>query len=96
MSTKKNWYSKRRVVIFLLSVLVAVYWFVAKDTSTYSSKIPGAVIEVLWLPMIILLFALPLASIGLWAKDKFNPRSIYLYAFLVGIATVVWIFFLRD
>jgi hypothetical protein len=95
MSTKKNWFSKRRVVIFLLSILVAAYWAVGKDAREYDSKIPGAIIEILWVPMIIMLFALPLAAIGLWAKDKFNPRSLYLYTCLVGIATVAWMF-LKD
>lgn len=92
MATKKNWLSKRRIVIFLLSVCTAVYWVVSKDAKSYNSKLPGAIVEILWLPMIILVFALPLAAIGLWAKDKFNLRSIYLYTFLIGAATVTWIF----
>ena len=92
MSTKKNWFSKRRVFIFLLSILIAAYWIFSKDARTYESKIPGAVIEILWLPMVIMVFALPLGAIGLWVKDKFDPRSLYLYTFLVGIGTVLWMF----
>lgn len=92
MTTEKNWFSKRRIVIFLLGVCTAVFWVVSKDAKSYSSKLPGAIVEILWLPMIILVFALPLAAIGLWAKDKFDLRSIYFYTFLIGAATVAWLF----
>lgn len=93
MQTEKNWLSKQRVLIFLLSVAVGIYWVVGKRINVYEWKLAGAISEILWLPMLILLFAMPLAAIGLWVKDKFDLRSLYLYAFLIGLSVVSWVMF---
>lgn len=94
MSTpRKNWLSKQRLLFVLIEILVAAYWIAAALRSPYSFKWLGAVFEILWLPMIIALFAMPLAALGLWAKDRFNIRSVYLYVFIAGAVLaglVIW------
>ena len=80
---------KQSRIVFLLSVLVAVYWWLGKIVDVYQNKFAGALFEILWLPMIILLFALPLVSIGFFVKDKFNLRSLYLYSLLVGAGAIL-------
>ena len=82
-------HTKQSRIVFVMSVLVAAYWYFAKSIDVYQSKFASAVFEILWLPMIILLFALPIASLGFFVKDKFNVRSYYLYSLLIGIAAVM-------
>jgi hypothetical protein len=80
---------KQSKIVFLLSVFVAVYWWLGKTVDMYQTKFAGAIFEILWLPMIILLFALPIVSIGFFVKDKFNLWSLYLYSLLVGIGAIL-------
>lgn len=80
---------KQSKIVFMLSLLVAAYWYFGKAMDVYHIKILGTIFEILWLPMIILLFALPIVSIGFFVKDKFNIRSLYLYSLLVGAGAIL-------
>ncbi len=82
-------HTKQSKIVLPLSVLVALYWCLGKTTDVYHMKFVGALFEILWLPMIILLFALPIASLGFFVKDKCNPRSFYLYSLLIGVGTIL-------
>jgi hypothetical protein len=70
-------------------MLVAAYWYFGKTLDVYIKKVLGAISEILWLPMIILLFVLPIVSIGFFVKDKFNIRSFYLYSLLIGVGAIL-------
>ncbi len=87
--TKKFRNRKQSKIVFILSVLVAAYWYIGKAINVHQYKILDVVFEVLWLPMIILLFALPIVSLGFFVKDKFNMRSLYLYSLLVGAGAIL-------
>ncbi len=82
-------HTKQSKIVLVLSVLVAIYWWLGKTSDVYHMKIGGALFEILWLPMIILLFALPIASLGFFVKDKFNLRSFYFYSLLIGVAAIL-------
>ncbi|MES2328613.1 MAG: hypothetical protein V4539_03355 [Bacteroidota bacterium] len=82
-------HTKQSKIVLVLSILVAAYWYLGKTYNVYQTKVAGAVFEILWLPMIILLFALPIVSIGFFVKDKFNPRSFYLYSLLIGVGAIL-------
>ncbi len=82
-------HTKQSKVILVLSLLVTAYWYFGKQLDIYSTKLMGAVFEILWLPMIILLFVLPIVSIGFFVKEKFNIRSFYLYSLLIGIGGIL-------
>jgi hypothetical protein len=82
-------HTKQSKIVLFLSALVAAYWYIGKMMDVYHTKFVGVVFEILWLPMIILLFALPIASLGFFVKDKLNLRSFYLYSLLIGIAGIL-------
>lgn len=82
-------HTKQSKVVLVLSLLVAAYWYFGKTLNVYSQKLTGAFFEILWLPMIILLFTLPIVSIGFFVKDKFNIRSFYLYSLLIGVGAIL-------
>lgn len=75
-------------IVFILSILVSAFWFLVYVVDVYHFAITGAVFELLWLPMIVIIFVLPVLSLVLLAKEKFNIRSLYLYSLII-IAIVV-------
>lgn len=82
-------FSKSGKIVLMSSILAAIFWWMAKTVDVYKSSVVGAIFEILWLPMLALLFILPVISFIFWRKDKFNVRSISLYSLLIGIATAV-------
>ena len=82
--------SKLPVIVFLLSILTAVFWSMGQLINVYHFAVVGAIFEILWLPMIALLVALPILALINWVKEKFNPKSLYLYSVLIILATVIF------
>ncbi|TBR18331.1 MAG: hypothetical protein EPO57_07400 [Chitinophagaceae bacterium] len=79
---------QKQKTIFLLSLLVAIFWNSTHLINVYKIAAIGALFEFLWLPMLILLFTMPVISFVLWRKVKFNFRSLLFYAHLISIVTV--------
>ena len=76
-------------VVLALSVFVLLFVVVSRLINVYQISFVGAIFEILWLPVILLLFILPVLSIIYWIQEKFNPKSIYLYSIVLGIAAIV-------
>jgi len=72
-----------------LTIFVLLFVGLSRLLNIYQFAFVGAIFEILWLPVILLLFILPILSIIYWVQDKFNPKSIYLYSMILGIAGVV-------
>lgn len=88
--------SKTSRVILLLSIILALFWYLAKTNDVYRNAAIGAFFEVLWLPMLLLLFALPVISLIFWRKEKFSGRSLYLYSFLISLSTTTLVMILNN
>jgi hypothetical protein len=73
-------------VLMLLHALLIVFWLVFKYYNVYQTKIGGAIAELLWLPMLLLLFVLPLTDLFLWFRDNFRIRSNFLI--LLGLSSI--------
>ena len=76
-------------VVLALSVFVLLFVGLSRLINVYQISFVGAIFEILWLPVILLLFILPVLSIIYWIQEKFNPKSIYLYSIVLGIAAIV-------
>lgn len=76
-------------IMLALSAFVLIYWFIAKTTDIYYFIVIGALFELLWLPMLLLLFLLPVIIIILWKKEHFHSRSLYLYALLINVLSIL-------
>jgi hypothetical protein len=84
--------SKTNIIVFVLSVSVSGFWLLAQVINVYRFALVGAIFEILWLPSIVLLYALPVISLILLVKEKVNIRSLYIYSILVGLATILLIY----
>jgi amino acid permease len=76
-------------VVLALNIFVLLFVGLSRLLNVYQVAYVGAMFEILWLPVILLLFILPTLSIINWIQDKFNPKSIYLYSMILGIAAVI-------
>ena len=67
-------------LILALSIVILTYWLLCKTIDVYKYAILGVLSEILWLPMVVLLFLLPI--INLYAIFK-NKNSLIHYLNLV-------------
>ncbi len=77
-------------IVFILSILTAAFWCLGQLVNVYYFPVVGAIFEILWLPMIALLLSLPVLSLIYLVKEKLNLQSLYLYSFLIVLATVLF------
>lgn len=76
-------------IIFLISIIECLIWILSKSITVYHFSLVGAIFEILWLPVIAMLFILPVMALLYWIKDKFNFRSLNLYSLLILIMTIL-------
>lgn len=82
--------SRTSKIVFLLSIIASGFWWLAKGINVYSNAIVSAIFELLWLPVLGMLFLLPIISLTLLIKEKINVRSLYIYSMLIGIASIIF------
>ena len=86
----------REVLITISSFLVLLFWFFGITYNVYEYKVVGAFFEVLWLPMLGLLFVLPIMSIVYLKKGKWNLKSIYSICFILNLLSILFIIFRNE
>ena len=81
--------SRTSKIVFLLSIIVSGFWWLGQVVNVYSFDVVGVVFEIFWLPVLALLFVLPIISLILLLKEKINIRSLYVYSTLLGFTTIL-------
>ena len=82
---------KRSVIVFALTIIVTLYWYLPLLISVYRFPVIGAIYEILWIFMVLGLFALPVISFIFWAKIKFNLRSLYFYSLIISLVSILFL-----
>src|SRR6187402_962621 len=82
---------KGSVIVFVLTIVVTLYWYLPLLINVYRFPVIGAIYEILWVFMILGLFALPVISFIFWAKIKFNLRSLYFYSLLISLVSILFL-----
>ncbi|MFZ1369690.1 MAG: hypothetical protein WAR78_04885 [Ferruginibacter sp.] len=94
---KKKAASKKRNLLqtglLLLSICVAAYWIVANQFDIYMYVPIGVLYEILWLPMLVLLPALPGWALYQWVKSRFSFQSVYPFIVLIFIFVLLMFIF---
>ncbi len=85
--------SRTSKMVFILSIIVSGYWWLGQVIDVYSFALVGAIFEILWLPVLLMLFALPIISLIFLVKEKVNVRSLYIYSILIGVTTILFMIF---
>ena len=85
--------SRKGKIFFILSVIVSGYWWMGQVINVYNSAFAGAIFEILWLPFLLILFVLPIISLILLMKEKFDVRSFNIYSIIMSVITILFMIF---
>jgi hypothetical protein len=85
--------SRKGKILFILSIIVSGYWWMGQVINVYNSAFAGAIFEILWLPFLLILFVLPIISLILLMKEKFNIRSFNIYSIIISVITILFMIF---
>jgi len=64
----------------------------SNTTNVYSIPLLGAIYEIIWLPLVICLFLLPVVSFILWKKDRYTEKSKFLYLIMLSVLSIASLF----
>lgn len=86
-----NWqHSKKGIIIFLLSLIEFVFWYIGKNFNVYTYAITGAIFELLALPMLIGGLAISIFSIFTLITNKQNGNKLLsILSFIILIVTYI-------
>jgi len=87
-----NSLTRKPFLYFLLSALVCAYWVASQTIDMNALPDRGALFEQLWLPMLALVFLLPLWLIYMWYKMHWKPAWFIVLPLLMHIATFIFLF----
>ena len=77
-------------LIIALSILILSYWLLCKTIDVYKYTVLGVIYEILWLPMLALLFLLPI--INTYAIFKNKNSLISYFSLALNIITILIVF----
>lgn len=80
--------NKKLFVVF--SVLILSYWLLCKTIDVYKYTILGVLYEILWFPMIAMLFLLPI--INTYAIFKNKNSLIHYFNLALNLITILIVF----
>lgn len=96
MITANNVANKKTgVILLVLSIAAGFYWILGNSFNVYQYAIPGAIFEILWFPMLLLLFILPALAIFLAVKQKFKKSLYYFFTVAISILIMLILFFMK-
>lgn len=72
----------------MLSIAELILYFIGSNFDIYKYTVVGAIFELIWLPVILLMFVLPIVSFFFWRTEKFRLKSAYTFSLLICVA--VW------
>ncbi|HEX2682496.1 MAG TPA: hypothetical protein VHL77_01110 [Ferruginibacter sp.] len=82
-------------LMFIVSICMLLIIFYASRFNVYQFTFVGALFEIIWLPLIALLFILPVAAFICWLKEKFRFRSLFLLTLLVCSVNILLLFTIK-
>ncbi len=85
-TAKKN--IKAGKVICMLSIFVLLFISFISFFDVYHFILVGVLYEILWLPMIAMIFILPVLAFIFWRKDGFRIKSVYPIIILIFIVVI--------
>jgi hypothetical protein len=81
---------------FAVSIFCFVFWLLGQTIDVYRFALVGAIFEILWLFMLLILFVSPIVCFVFLVKEKFNLRSLYLYSIILSIGTLLLMIFITK
>ena len=86
---KPGQWTQKALAIALASC--AGFWLFALHYNVYKWAVVGAIFEMLWLPMIVLPFLLPLLIVYFWGRGGFKFKSIFPFLQLASLGLLIFL-----
>lgn len=77
------------IVIFFVSLLVMFFWILTNNINVYENKFIGIIAEILWLPLILLIFVLPIMTFVLISSRKFEKSKFLFLALAIQVTILI-------
>jgi len=92
MKSEKKGFNKiyTGLVAIFTSIIVSGFWILGNIINVYEYAIVGAIFELLWIFMILLLFAIPVLSLIAVINNKFKHSILYIISILLNLGTFFW------
>ncbi|OFY69820.1 MAG: hypothetical protein A2Y71_05350 [Bacteroidetes bacterium RBG_13_42_15] len=81
-------------ILFTLSILIFVFWFVNHKIEINNYPLAGAMFDLLWLFILIKLCIIPVLSLVHLIREKFNFRSLHLYTIIIAVTNICFVIFI--
>lgn len=81
--------SRDNKVLFSVSTILVIIVLLSRVVNVYHFAVTGAIFEFINLPLITLIFGLPIYCLYVFWKDRFNLKSLALYSALMLTTTIV-------
>lgn len=77
-------------LLLALSIFMLLYWLFCRIVNVYKYVVLGVISEILWFPMVVLLFVVPIINVYLVIKNKNNV--INFINLLLNLMTIFFLF----
>lgn len=77
------------IVIFFVSLLVMFFWILTNNINVYENKFIGIIAEILWLPLMLLIFGLPIMTFVLISSRKFKKSKILFLSLAIQVTILI-------
>jgi hypothetical protein len=81
---------------YIATAITYGFWIMGNFVDVYKSNFAGAVFEALWLPMLAMIFLLPVYSGILGFTQKGRPRLFSFILLFVNVASLAGIWLMAD
>ena len=81
-------------ILFTLSILIFLFWFVNHTVDINNYALVGAIFDLLWLFMLVKLCIIPVLSFTYLIREKFNFRSLHLYTIIIAVTNICFAVFI--
>jgi hypothetical protein len=75
--------------LLLLTIITLLFWVYSHFFNVYAFKLIGAIYEMLWFPIVLNTFFMPLVTLLFWYRCHFTIISKWLYLFLFSVLILV-------
>jgi len=75
-------------LLLVAIILITLLWLIGKNLNVYQASFVGAIFEIIWLPMILFTFILPLVCICFWRSERWSYKSPFLYLTILSSLSI--------
>lgn len=77
--------------VFYAAMAVCAFWYFTNLVNLNNYHILDVIVKLLWLPMLIILYLIPIICLLVLIGKKFNFRSFYFYALILCFVTILFV-----